>query len=419
MMFYRPLVWATALAFVVSPIQAAAGEIKGLAMDQAVDLAIQRNPSFRAQALSITSAEAGEVTAALRPNPGFVSSPQDYTLGLYWPFERGGKRDRRIDTAKLSTGIATSDLSDARRSLVFSVRKTFTDALLAKSNLSLAQENLKNFQEVEDLNRIRFEKGDISGADFLKIELQKLQFQSDVQDATLALKNARTNLRTLLASPPDLVEDFDIEGELTFTDFDLSPADLRELAIRNRPDLRSAETNKKKTQADIQLAIANSYTDITVGFGWSHVEPGLPKWLHPFVPAGEADDSVGFGVTFPLRIFDRNQGEVARTRAEAIRAESLAQAVRNQITGDVEISYAAFRTSRERVRLYEQVYLGRAKESREIAEFAYKSGATSILDLLEAERTHRGVQLAYRQALASYLTNLYQLNAAVGKDVVK
>jgi cobalt-zinc-cadmium efflux system outer membrane protein len=196
-------------------------------------------------------------------------------------------------------------------------------------------------------------------------------------------------------------------------------AELKATALRDRPDLRSAETLRKKTEADIQLAIANSFTDVSLTLGYHHTEPNLPTWLSPGVSKGPTENSVGFGFSFPLRIFDRNQGEIARTKAEAIRAVSIAEAVRNQISSDVEVSYAAFWTSRERVRLYEQVYLGRAKESREIAEFAYKSGATSILDLLEAERTYRGVQLAYRQALATYLTNLHQLNAAVGTDVAK
>ncbi|MDE2484501.1 MAG: TolC family protein [candidate division NC10 bacterium] len=415
---FRPLIWAAALAFALLPLYAAAAEIHSLSVEQAVELALQRNPTLRAQSLSIASGKANEVTAGLRPNPVFVSSSQDFTAGLSQLFERGDKRQRRIDSAKLSTDIATSDFTDIRRGLVFLVRKTFTDALLAKSNLELAQANLRNFQEVEAVNNIRFEKGDISGADLLKIGLQKLQFQNDVADATLALKTARTTLRTLL-NAPELVEDFEIEGTLSFKEFDTSLTDLKELALRNRPDLRSAETLTKKTDADIRLAIANSYTDVSLMLGYHHTEPGLTSSINPLFPTGPQENSVGFGFSFPLRIFDRNQGEIARTRAEAIRASSMAEAVRNQINGDVEISYGTFRTSQERVRLYEEVYLNRAKESREIAQFAYKSGATSILDLLEAERTYRGVQLAYRQALATYLTNLHQLSAAVGTDVIK
>lgn len=415
---FRPFLWTVAFVCIMAPLQAAAAEIRSLTLEQTVELALQRNPTLRAQAFSIASGKANEVTANLWPNPVFTSSSQDFTAGLSQIFERGDKRQRRVDSAKLSTDIATSDFTDVRRSLVFSVRKTFTDALLARSNLELAQQNLKNFQEVEDLNTLRFQKGDISGADLLKIELQKLQFQNDVADATLALKTARTTLRTLL-NTPELVEDFVIEGELAFKEFDVTLGDLKTIASRDRPDLHSAETLKKKTDADIRLAIANSYTDVSLALGYHHTEPGISSSINPLFPVGPQENSVGFGFSFPLRIFDRNQGEIARTRAEAIRASSIAEAVRNQINNDVEVSYAAFLTSRERVRLYEQVYLTRAKESREIAQFAYRSGATSILDLLESERTYRGVQLAYRQALANYLTSLHQLSAAVGTDVTK
>ena len=198
------------------------------------------------------------------------------------------------------------------------MRKAFTAALLAKSNLVLAEENMKSFQEVENLSRTRFQKGEISGADMLKIELQKLQIESDVQDAALRLKTAKMTLRALLATPA-LAEDFDVEGEFTFTEFDPPLADLKELAIRNRPDLHSAETLTKKAEADVRLAIANGYTDLYLSIGYHHTEPSLPTWIHPLFPQGPSEDSVGLGVSFPIRIFDRNEGEIARTRAEATR----------------------------------------------------------------------------------------------------
>jgi cobalt-zinc-cadmium efflux system outer membrane protein len=411
-------VWATVLSFLALPLQAPAAEIRSLTLKQAVELALLRNPTLRAQALTIISAKANEMTAALRPNPVFTSSSQDFTAGLSQLFERGAKRQRHIDSAKLSTDIVTIDHSDARRNLIFQVRKSFTDALLAKSNMVLAEENLKSFQEVEDLSTLRFQKGEISGTDILKIELQKLQLESDVQEAILRLRTAKTTLRTLLASP-DLTEDFDVEGELSFAEVDMALADLRELAIRNRPDLHSAETQRKKAEADVRLAVANSYTDISLAIGYHHTEPSLPKWINPLFPQGPSEDSIGLGVSFPIRIFDRNQGEIARTRAEAIRVASLVEAIRNQIISEVEISYAAFRASRERARLYEHVYLAKGRELREIAEFAYNRGATSLLDLLEVNRTYRELQLAYSQVLASYLTGLHQLNSAVGLDLVK
>jgi cobalt-zinc-cadmium efflux system outer membrane protein len=412
------LVWAAAIWSFVIPTQVIAGEIRSLRLEQAVELALQRNPTLQAQALTSSASMANEVTVGLRPNPVFVSSSQDFTAGVSQLLERGGKRQRRIDSAKLSTEIATSDFSDARRSLVFQVRKTFTEALLAKGSMALAEENLKSFQEVEDLGKIRFQKGEISEADLLRVELQKLQLETDVLDATLQLKTSKATLRTLLATP-DLAQDFDVEGNFDFVEIDLSLTELKELAIRNRPDLRSTQTLERKAQADVRLAVANSYADITLMLGYHHTEPSLPNWINPLFLQGPAENSVGFGFSFPIRVFDRNQGEIARARAEANRAASLAEALKNQITSEVEASVAAFQAGRERARLYEQVYLAKGRELREIAELAYNSGTTSLLDLLEVNRTYREMQLAYRQVLASYLTGLHQLNSVVGTDVIK
>jgi len=284
--------------------------------------------------------------------------------------------------------------------------------------MALAEENLKSFQEVEDLGKIRFQQREISEADLLRVELQKLQLETDVLDATLQLKTSKATLRTLLATP-DLAQDFDVEGNFDFVEIDLSLTELKELAIRNRPDLRSTQTLERKAQADVRLAVANSYADITLMFGYHHTEPSLPNWINPLFLQGPAENSVGFGFSFPIRVFDRNQGEIARARAEANRAASLTEALRNQITSEVEASVAAFQAGRERARLYEQVYLAKGRELREIAELAYNSGTTSLLDLLEVNRTYREMQLAYRQVLASYLTGLHQLNSVVGTDVVK
>lgn len=388
--------------------------ITAVTSDQAVALALEHNPALRGQAAAIDSTRAGEITAALRPNPTFLSGTNDFTSGVSWTIERGGKRQRRIDSARLATAGAGLDYADARRTLVLNVRSTFTAALLAKSNLALAQENIKSFDQEEGLHRIRYEKGEISGADFLKISLQKLQFETDVQDATLALRTARTNLRQLLYTP-ELAADFEVLGELRAVPVERPLEQLQETAYRNRPDLHAAATALSKAEADVRLAQANAHVDPNVALGWNHVGSSFgPSWLQPQFPKGAASNTLTSGFSIPLPVFDRNQGEIARTKAEVIRARSRVDVLRAQVGNDVEVAFASLQLSRERVRLYQQTYLGQARNSRQIAEFAYRKGATSILDLLEAERTDRGVQLAYRQALADYVTRLNQLEAAVG-----
>lgn len=389
-----------------------------LTLAQALWLAEQQNPTLRAQAQSIESNRANEITAGLRPNPTFQNDTTSATVGVYQEFEIGGKRRSRLDSARLATSISRTDFADARRTLAFDVRQAFVNGLLAKADVAVARENLSNFRKVIDLNRMRLEKGALSGADFLKIELQMLQFQTDLEDATLALKTAKTAIRGLLGGS-NLSEEFELEGDLQAAPFDASLSELQQRALASRPDLKSAETGREKAAADFRLARANGYPDPTIGTSLLHAgnEIGGPGWFQPFYPKGESSNAMGVGLSFPIPLFNRNQGEISRTRSEQRRADFLAQATRNQVLQDVETSYASFQSSRDRVRLYERTYRSRAKESRDTAEFAFQEGATSILDLLDAERTFRATELAYYKELAAYLTNLAQLEAAVGAAV--
>jgi cobalt-zinc-cadmium efflux system outer membrane protein len=397
---------------------AAPGSLTVLTLEQALELALRGNPGLRAQGATVEATRAGEITAALRPNPTFTNGTVDFTGGVGWTFERGGKRQRRIDSARLATAASLSDLQDARRTLIVQVRTTFTAALLARGNLLAAQENLDNFQRVEDLNRVRFDKGDISGGDFLKIGLQKLQFQTDREDADLASRTARANLRQAVDAA-ELAANFDVVGELRPVAPGQTLPDLEKRALATRPDLASAVTAVRKAQSDVDLALANAKVDVTLSVGWIHSGPSLASDDHvqPLFSLGQSANAVGTGISFPLPIFDRNQGEIARTRAEVSRAQAAADAVRAQVIHDVETAWVALAASRERVELYEQSYLKASRDSRDIAEFAYRKGATSILDLLDAERTDRAIRLAYRQALADFVTHREQLDAAVGEDL--
>ncbi|HVR10381.1 MAG TPA: TolC family protein, partial [Thermoanaerobaculia bacterium] len=265
----------------------APGSITSLTLAQALELALRGNPGLRAQAAAVESTRAGEITAALRPNPTFSNGTVDFTGGVGWTFERGGKRRRRIDSARLATAGAERDLLDARRTLIENVRTTFTSALLARGNLRAAKDNLENFQQVEDLNRIRNEKGEISGGDFLKIGLQKLQFQTDVQDADLAYRTARANLRQAVFAP-ELAPQFEVLGELRTAPMPGALADLEQRALAARPDLLSALTAVTKAEADVKLAEANGKVDVTASLGWIHTGDSLVKDQHvqPFFSFG-------------------------------------------------------------------------------------------------------------------------------------
>lgn len=387
--------------------------------EQIHNLFLRSNPTLRAQEQSIVSNKAAEVTAAARPNPTLQNDTTSATVGIYQEFEIGGKRAARIRSARLATQISQTDAVDARRTLTLNLWQAFVAALQAKSDLQFARDNLSNYQRTVDLNQEMLTQGEIARADFLRIQLQMLEFQTDLDDATLELQAAKATLRGLLGAA-NLPGDFDVAGELKAEPFDKDLPELEKLAIQNRPDLKSAETGRQKAAADVRLAQANRWPDPTIGTSFLHTGDEIPgpQWFEPFYPKGPTSNAMGIGVaSIPLPIFNRNHGEIARAKSEEIRADFVAQSVQNQVIEDVESAYAEVNSARNRLHLYEDTYLRTAKESLDIEDFSFHQGGASVLDFLDAERTYRATQLAYHQQLAAYLNALGQLQSAAGLNV--
>ena len=387
-----------------------------ISLDQAITLALAHNHSLRATRTQIQQNEAQEITANLRPNPTlgvdsqFVPffSPQDFNgqnlnetqqfdIGLSYLFERGRKRQHRLQAARDATAVTRAQISDAERSLIFNVGQQFISVLQAESTLQFALEDLTDFQQIVDISQEQFKVGYIGEGDFLKIKLQLLQFQTDVSSARLAKVQALTGLRGLLGYEA-VPAAFDIVGELAYEPVKTKLDDLQAQALRQRPDYRAAELGIVAAKSQIALAQANSKVDVTGTYNFSHV-------------AGESTASIFANV--PLPVFDRNQGEIARTRYALTQAEEQERSAGDTVLSDVSNAYEAVRSNDEVVRLYTSGYLQQAKDSREISEYAYKRGAASLLDYLDAARSYRATQLAYRQALASYMTAVEQLKEAM------
>lgn len=388
-----------------------------ITLDQAVSMALANSPSIRATRTQIQQSQAQEITANLRPNPtlsfdsqfipifqpGSFSSDtltniQQFDIGAGYLFERGRKRPNRLQAARDQTSVTESQVADAERTLTFNVAQQFINALLANSNLQFAQEDLKSFRQTVEISEQRYTAGDISKGDYLKIQLQLLQFQTDVSSARVARVQALKALRQLLgyASVP---HDFDVAGDLAYQPLKAGLEGLQLKALSERPDLRAAELGIKAAQSQISLAKANAKQDLNAEIAYSHV-------------SGLSSTSLFFSI--PLPFFNRNQGEIARTRFAATQAQLTESAAKDQVMTDVENAYAATTTNQEVVELYLSGYLQQAQESRDISGYAYKGGAVALLDFLDAERSYRATQLAYRQALASYMISLEQLRQAVG-----
>jgi outer membrane protein, heavy metal efflux system len=388
-----------------------------ISLDQAIDLALAHNHSIKATRTLILQNQAQEITANLRPNPTlgadsqFVPffSPQDFSgenlnetqqfdIGIGYLFERGRKRQRRLQAARDQTAVTRAQVADAERTLAFNVGQQFVSVLLAESTLQFALQDLHSFQQTVDISEAQLKAGSISEGDYLKIKLQLLQFQTDVSSARLAKVQALVGLREFLGYNA-VPADFDVIGDLAYQPLKGNLEDLQTKGLRERPDFRAAELGITAAQSQILLAKANGKVDINGTYDFTHVS---------------GENTASLFVNFELPIFNRNQGEIARTGYALTQSQEQEQGASDTVLSDVANAYEAVRSNDEVVLLYASGYLKQAQDSRDISEYAYRRGAASLLDFLDAERSYRSVQLAYRQALASYMTALEQLKEAVG-----
>jgi cobalt-zinc-cadmium efflux system outer membrane protein len=319
-------------------------------------------------------------------------------VGLSYLFERGQKRQHRLQAAQDTTSVTRSQVADNERTLTFQVSQLFINVQLAESTLDLAQQNLKSFQNTVDIAESQFKAGGISENDYLKIKLQLIQFQTDVQQAELARVQALSDLRQLLGYESVPVN-YDVAGSFEYQPLGVTLGDLQTKALQNRPDLRAAQLGITSATSQYGLAKANSKQDVTVSANYSHVN---------------AISAATVLVSIPLPIFDRNQGEIARTHYAVSQAQEQAKAASGQVMTDVKDAFETLQTNDRVVQIYRSGTLDTSQRNRDISEYAYRRGAATLLDFLDAERSYRATQLAYRQALAAYMVGLEQLRQAVG-----
>lgn len=377
------------------------------------------NPNLAASRAAVEQSKAQEITAYLRPNPQATAAldqidpftPDPYRpLGNTLPFlsgsylhEREHKGELRRDSARGATAIASSAFEDQDRTLLFNLRSAFVRILHAKEILRLAQDNLTYYDRVLEVNRTRQQAGDISEVDLGRLELQRVQYESDLQNAVVSLRTAKIQLLSLLDERTP-IEQFDVNGKFDFSEQMMPLEEFRAAALDARPDLKAALQAVVKSQTDHQLAVANGSADPTfsVDFGRN---PPIPAYF-------------GVSVTIPVRIFDRNQGEKLRTELDISRNQALVTAGRAQVFSDVDSAYATIAGNIALLRPYKNKYLQQAAKVRDTVSFAYQNGGASLLDFLSAQNDYRNIQLSYLNLVGSYMTAAGQMNLAVGKEVI-
>lgn len=407
------------LLFLAAALAPNASAQSALTWQQVRDKFEAANPSLQAGQIGVAESRADETTAFLRPNPDLTVSVDQinpFSAHPYQPFayalpfaslnylhERDNKRELRLDSAKQATGIAVSQQSDLERTMLFDLRSAFVQILQGKAVLNLAQENLTYYDHVLDVNRDRYAAGAIAQVDLDRLELQRVQYESDLQTAIVNLRTAKIQLLALLNDRTP-VEQFDVTGPFDFSAQVPSQDTVRQTALDTRPDLRAAMQSLDKAKTDHQLAVADGSTDPTFSVDFAR-NPPIPVYF-------------GVGVTIPLRIFDHNQGEKLHTQLDIDRNQKLLDAARTQVFSDVDSAYAMVTSTVTLLQPYKDRYLQQASRVRDTISFSYDNGGASLLDFLNAQADYRSVQLNYLNLVGSYLTAAGQLNLAVGTEVL-
>jgi cobalt-zinc-cadmium efflux system outer membrane protein len=422
-----------------------------LTLEAATDLLIKNNLSVLAARYNVDVQRAQRIAAGLRPNPTLtvsatqfaiprvfsepryliktdpdpVAAMSTYTIEVDQLIERGGKRQLRAAQAESNMQAAEAQVRDALRQQIFQLRQAFYGAVLARENLRVVRENAEYFNRTERILRVQVKEGYTAGVDLKRIELQQLQFQRDVANALQNYNQATRDVLNLIGagdaptlrsstefinaaaktSSVDLAQDLEVvEGDLNIIPTLLWIDDLRRLALENRPDVRAAELALEAAKSGLALAEAGRKRDVTIGGQYSRTG---------------SDNTVGVVVGVPLLTAPRANAVIAQAAATKAQAEAQLRLVKTQALTDVEKAFTAYMVARDRVRLFTSSALHTASDVRAIEEAAYREGAKSLLDFLDAQRTYNQTLLDYNQARYDFLMSLYQIEFATGAQIVK
>ena len=384
------------------------------------------NPALRADAINVDEMKAEEITAFLRPNPQFTLSTDGTQLarhnGVWQPLagtqyqpnfsylhERERKRELRLESAKEGTQITASQHQDLERNLLFSLRTMFVQTLEAKAVLDLAKADLEYYDKIIEISRVRCKAGDLAQIDLDRIELLRVQYEAEIETATVNLRTAKFELLQLLNERTP-VDKFDVTGNFDWSEALGSIDTYHQIALDNRPDLRAAIQTIEQSQTNHKLAVSNGSTDPTYGAWYTY----NPSFNNP-----NDQQTLGLSVSIPLRIFERNQGEKKRTLLDIDRSRNAADASKAQVFDDVDSTYEQMRGNIALLKPYKEKYRDQATRVRDTVTFAYEHGGASLMDFLNAQSDYRVVQLAYVQLIGSYLTFAGQLNLAVGREEIQ
>lgn len=387
-----------------------------LTLQAAMEMMLRQSPILLRDQQNPAIARGDLLQAGRRPNPTFEVNSESYPVfesspGSFLnnqelvirggqPIETAGKRGKRVAVARQELAATQSSVQNTVRQLKFELKRRYYSVVLAKAQRGLAEEILKQFDDIVRVNEARYKQGELSGLEINRIRAERSRFFNDLLDADLQLRNAKTALLELLGVT-NLNVSFDVSETLTAPAFQVDLAEMQRDALQARPDLLAEQQRLQRNRENLRLQKAEAFPNLTPFFGYKR---------------DFGANTAAFGLSIPLPLFNRNQGGISRAAAEIQQQQYETNRVRLSVARDVQEAYQTVQTQAERVRGLEQQYVPSARSAREIAQQSYRLGALDLILFLDAERVYRETLRAYNLALFDYQAAIFQLEAAVGKE---
>ncbi len=407
----------------IRPGEEQAGPLGGLTIDQAIDRVLRLNPELRAQAREISKARADILTAGLRSNPlvyadsshvpygrfqGTSGGPTQYDVNITHPIDLNQKWRRRVEAAVRAQEVTEAQYQNAVRLQIDNLYTAWVDVLAAQETIRLLETGLKSLDDQKQATEALARQGAASRSEVNNVEIQRDSTDLTLLEAKETYDDAKRTLAALLWLPLDEAETFKIRGSLRGLDLPPPPvAILIRTGLETRPDLAAFRSGILRARSEVRLARANRLDDVYLLYQPLSSQQGLN-------PGERSATSWAVGLTVPLPVYNRNQGNIARASETVVQTEIQLANLERQVILEIQRAEAAYEVTLTTIKRLEDEILPAARENLEISLRQSRSEKPDPIAIIEAQRAFGDISRQYLEALIRHRRSMFRLNTAVG-----
>ena len=403
------------------------GPADGLTLDMAIDRLVREGLDLRGKFLEIPQAQADILTASLRANPIFYADSQlipygsytakrpggqtQYDVNISYPLDLSGKRKARINSAGRAKKVLEAQYQDAVRLSIDNVYSAYVDVLQARRVIVFAEAGLKGLEGALRSTTDLKNRGEKKEADVRRIKIQRDLAAQQVLEGQEAYRKSQATLATLLNFPPDQTESLVLSGTIRMPGVTPPPLEtLIQIALSCRPDLVAYRLGVERARSDVKLQMANRFSDVYVLYQPYTFQDNTPQGL-------KSPTSWALGVTVPLPVYNRNQGNIQRAKINVEQTQVELASIERLAINEVQVAEREYHLARAAIDRLERDVLPDSKVLLDEAERLYPS-EYSVTDYLGAQREYNDNARLYLDGLVRLRRSLLELNTAVGQRIV-